>query len=66
MEEKAIAFPDPVTQGWDQSRQLDLANESKPYKSGFLGRTTQMTGPGRSPRESHDGRPDSSAALIDV
>jgi hypothetical protein len=63
MEEKAIVFPGPVNRGGDQP---DFANESKPYKSGFLGRSTQMTGPGRSPRESHDGRPDSLAALIDV
>lgn len=62
-EEKDIAFSYPVTRGGDQSKQLGLANESRPY---FLGRSTQMTIPLRSPHESHDGRSDSSADLIDV
>jgi hypothetical protein len=62
-EEKDIAFSYPVTGGGDQSKQLGLANESRPY---FLGRSTQMTIPWRSPHESHDGRSDSSADLIDV
>jgi hypothetical protein len=63
VEEKDIVFSYPVTQGGDQSKQLGLANESRPY---FLGRSTQMTIPWCSPHESHDGRPDSSAELIDV
>jgi len=68
MEEKAVVFPNPVARGGDQRKQLDLTNDSRSYvSSGFFGRSTQMTGPGRSPVEIHDGRPDpSSAALIDV
>jgi hypothetical protein len=57
-------FPYPVTRGGYQNKQLDLVNKSRPIGSGFLGRSAQMTGPGSSPLESHDGRPDSSAALI--
>ena len=63
MEEKDVLFPYPVARGGDQCKQLDLVNESK---SGFFGSSVQMTGPGRSSFESYDGRPDSSADLIDV
>jgi len=63
MEEKDVVFPYPVVRGGDQCKQLGLANESK---SGFFGRSVQMTGPGHSSLESHDGRPDSSADLIDA
>ena len=52
----------PVARGGNQSK----TNESSPYASGVLGHSTQMTGPGRSPVESHDLWPDPSAALIDV
>jgi hypothetical protein len=68
IEEKDVVFPYPVTRGRDQSKQLelDLPNKSRPIEHGFLGRSTQMAGPGRSPLKSHDGWPDSSGALIGV
>jgi hypothetical protein len=53
MEEKDIVLPYSVTRGEDQCKQLDLTNVSK---SGFSGRSAQMTG----------GRPDSSTDLIGV
>jgi hypothetical protein len=49
VDERDIVIPFPVTRGRNQSRQLDLANESRPSESGFLGRSTQMTGPGSPP-----------------
>ncbi|KAF8498583.1 hypothetical protein F5888DRAFT_1823826 [Russula emetica] len=54
----------PLLCGGYQTKQLGLANKYRPIEYGFLGRSTQMTGPGSSPLESHDGRPDSSATLI--
>ena len=62
MEEDDIVVLYPVARGGNQSK----TNESRSYASGFLGYSTQMTSPGRSPVESHDRRPDPSAALIDV
>ena len=52
VDERDVVFPYP------QSRQLDLTNESRPYESGLLGRSTRRTGSWSSV-ESHDGGLDS-------
>ena len=48
IDETDIVIPYPMTRGRNQSNQLGLSNESRPYESGFLGRSTHMTGAGSS------------------